>query len=112
MEQCPKCGDRVGWGRSPLCFHCLGAAELLVTEEGAIADANRPSRGRLYAARYRYRGVRCGKDDCRRCPHDWYVYRAWRVDGRAREQYLGPSEEQGDPYERPELRRPRLGTSW
>lgn len=107
MDSCPKCRMRVGWGRSPLCFLCLGETELLVTSEGAIVDANKPSRERIYAARYRYREVRCGKDDCGRCPHGWYVYRAWRVDGRAHERYLGPSDGPGDAYELPELRGPR-----
>jgi hypothetical protein len=104
MERCLKCRERAGWGRSPLCFYCLGESGLLVTASGAVANPDRPSREPLYAARYRYRGVRCGKDGCRKCPHDWYVYRAWRVDGRARERYLGPSDAEGDAYERPKLR--------
>jgi hypothetical protein len=106
LERCPKCQIRDGWGRSPLCFSCLGETELLVTQDGRLVDANQPSRERIYAARYRYREVRCNKDDCGRCPHGWYVYRVWRVDGRAHERYLGPSDEQGDAYELPDLRQP------
>ena len=96
----------MSWGRSPLCFECLGETELLVTADGDRVDPRRPpSRAPLYPARYRFREVRCGKG-CRRCPHEWYVYRAWRVDGRAKERYLGPADRPGDAYELPELRRP------
>jgi hypothetical protein len=106
-QPCRRCGKRQSWGRSPLCFSCLGETELLVTAEGEVVDPSRPpSRAALYPARYRYREVRCGKDDCGRCPHEWYVYRAWRADRRARERYLGPATQIGDAYELPELRRP------
>jgi hypothetical protein len=108
--RCPKCHERAGWGRSPLCYPCLGAAQLLVTAAGAVVDPNTPTRELIYAARYRYRAVRCGKDDCRRCPHDWYAYRVWNAAGRQHEQYLGPTDEQGDPYEPPLTRRPLVSS--
>lgn len=107
---CRRCRKEPPWAHSPACFACLGAVELLITADGAHVDADAPPpRVKLFAARYRYRGVRCGKSDCR-CsrsnPHLWYVYRAWSVDGRARERYLGPAAELRDPYERPRLRPP------
>jgi hypothetical protein len=109
IDKCRRCHERAGWGRSPLCYFCLGEVELLVTAAGELVDPNKPARERVYAARYRFRPVRCGKPDCKREPHYWYCYRAWRTDGRAREKYLGPAEEAGDGYEFPTLRKPRAG---
>jgi hypothetical protein len=82
---------------------------LLVTARGTLVDpAQPPAQERLYAARYRYKAVRCGKADCGACPHLYYIYRCWRVDGTARDVYLGPSDEKGDEHELPVLRRPRV----
>lgn len=104
--KCMKCGQfsdgHAKWGRSPLCFRCLGERELLVTAAGAVIDPATPAREKIYAARYRYRAVYCGKR-CRGCPHKIYVYRVWRVDGVAREKYIGRADEIGDDYESPEL---------
>jgi hypothetical protein len=33
--------------------------------------------------------IRCGKDNCRRCPHGPYWYAYWDEDGRRRSRYLG-----------------------
>ena len=98
---CKRCDGNGTWGRSPLCFDCLDSAELFVTAEGVQVSPRRAGQ-RLYAGRYRYRAVKCGKD-CSTCPHGFYVYLCWRVDGKARERYLGRAGEQGDAYETPYL---------
>ena len=33
--------------------------------------------------------VRCGKENCSRCPHGPYWYAYWREDGRRRSRYVG-----------------------
>jgi hypothetical protein len=33
--------------------------------------------------------VRCGKDNCTRCPHGPYWYAYWREGGRRRSRYVG-----------------------
>ena len=33
--------------------------------------------------------VRCGKENCTRCPHGPYWYAYWREDGRRRSRYVG-----------------------
>jgi len=103
-----RCKKNIAWGRSPLCAPCLVSLQLLVTAQGEpVTDwANLP-RDRLYAGRYRYKPVRCGKKDCKSCPHYWYVYRVWRVNGRAQEHYLGPVDDKGEEYQVPTLRRAR-----
>jgi hypothetical protein len=102
MKMC-KCNQSITWGRSPLCFSCLAAVDLVVDRRGQVVPAEAPAR-EMYPARYRYRGVRCGKNDCHTCPHSFYVYRCWRPDNRLKETYLGPADEKCDPYERPVLR--------
>lgn len=104
-RSCDKCGEQPRWGHSPLCAGCLREADLLVSAAGVPTNPLARHRGELWAARYRYRPVKCGKRSCRSCPHAWYCYRVWRADGEAKETYLGVAERQGDPYERPRLRR-------
>ncbi|MGH2721642.1 MAG: hypothetical protein ACRDJO_08570, partial [Actinomycetota bacterium] len=38
---------------------------------------------------YRLERVRCGKENCSRCPHGPYWYAYWREDGRVRSRYIG-----------------------
>jgi len=38
---------------------------------------------------YRQEHVRCGRDNCTRCPHGPYWYAYWREDGRVRSRYIG-----------------------
>jgi hypothetical protein len=33
--------------------------------------------------------IRCGKQNCGRCPHGPYWYAYWREDGRRRSRYIG-----------------------
>ncbi|MGB8646706.1 MAG: DUF6788 family protein [Anaerolineae bacterium] len=38
---------------------------------------------------FRYETVRCGKENCSRCPHGPYWYAYWKEDGRTRSRYIG-----------------------
>lgn len=110
-RRCGNCADQARWGRSLLCLDCLAAEDLIVTATGRVVD---PRQQRIaepvYAARYRYRAVRCGSSRCRRCksngfaPHGYYAYRTWRAEGVAREKYLGATDGVGESYCLPELR--------
>ena len=42
---------------------------------------------------FRPQSVKCGKPDCRSCPHGPYWYAYWREDGKARSLYLGKLDE-------------------
>lgn len=44
-------------------------------------------------AKLRKQMVRCGKENCTRCPHGPYWYAYWSEDGRRRSRYLGKLEE-------------------
>ena len=39
--------------------------------------------------RLRERSVRCGKAECRSCPHGPYWYAFWTENGRRRSKYIG-----------------------
>ena len=41
------------------------------------------------SVRLRERSVRCGKQECRSCPHGPYWYAFWTEDGRRRSRYIG-----------------------
>ena len=43
--------------------------------------------------RFRQQLVKCGKENCTRCPHGPYWYAYWNEDGRRRSSYLGKLEE-------------------
>jgi hypothetical protein len=38
---------------------------------------------------FRYETVRCGKQNCTRCPHGPYWYAYWKENGRTRSRYIG-----------------------
>ncbi len=38
---------------------------------------------------FRYETVRCGKENCTRCPHGPYWYAYWKENGRTRSRYIG-----------------------
>lgn len=40
---------------------------------------------------FRYETVRCGKENCSRCPHGPYWYAYWKERGRTRSRYIGRS---------------------
>lgn len=37
----------------------------------------------------RFKAVRCGKPNCRKCPHKTYVYAQYRVGKKVTEKYIG-----------------------
>ncbi|MBT8203179.1 MAG: hypothetical protein HKN74_04450 [Acidimicrobiia bacterium] len=47
--------------------------------------------------RYREQLIRCGKQNCTRCPHGPYWYAYWTEDGRRRSCYLGRLDEEDVP---------------
>jgi hypothetical protein len=51
----------------------------------AVVEAERP-RGKVT---FRQEAVRCGRKNCRRCPHGPYWYAYWREGGRLRSRYIG-----------------------
>lgn len=106
--RCVVCHELAPWGRSAACFDCLIRVELIVSAAGAPTDPRQDNR-RAYAARYRYKAVKCGNPRCRSCPHLYYVYREWRAEGKAGSKYLGPSDDVRGAYERPQLRAARAG---
>ena len=57
---------------------------LLVSREGGAGGG--PAEGKIT---YRQEHVRCGRDNCTRCPHGPYWYAYWREDGRLRSRYIG-----------------------
>ncbi len=42
----------------------------------------------------RLQHVKCGKQNCTRCPHGPYWYAYWTEDGRRRSRYVGKLEEE------------------
>ena len=45
---------------------------------------------------YRQEHVRCGRDNCTRCPHGPYWYAYWREEGRLRSRYIGKDLPDGE----------------
>ncbi len=61
---------------------------------------------------FRYETVRCGKENCTKCPHGpyWYVY--WKENGRTRSRYIGrtlpaPAQQSYEEKRRARLERER-----
>ncbi len=62
---------------------------LLGSREGRdLAGEGRP-KGKVTFRRER---VRCGRENCARCPHGPYWYAYWREDGKVRKRYLGTAK--------------------
>jgi hypothetical protein len=90
------------WGSATkLCYYCLGARSLLVTDSGRPVDVRSPPRGVfVYPAFYRYRRV---KRRSGRLSTAIYCYRVWRMGAKARESYLGKVSEPGGPFDPPRV---------
>jgi hypothetical protein len=90
------------WGsHTKLCYYCLGARSLLVTDSGIPVDVRSPPRGvYVYPALYRYRRVRRRSG---RLSSSIYCYRSWNQGTKRRETYLGIVREAGGPYDPPRL---------
>jgi hypothetical protein len=59
---------------------------LLVSRQGREDDREEPDRGKVT---FRQERVRCGRPNCRTCPHGPYWYAYWREGGRLRSRYIG-----------------------
>ena len=59
---------------------------LLVSREGGDPRTDVERAGKVT---YRQERVRCGRENCTRCPHGPYWYAYWREDGRLRSRYIG-----------------------
>ncbi len=57
---------------------------------------------------FRYETVRCGKENCTRCPHGPYWYAYWKEGGRTRSRYIGRSLPGAARHSYEEKRRARL----
>jgi hypothetical protein len=66
---------------------------LLVSREGL--PPGDPLEGATGKVTYRQERVRCGRENCTRCPHGPYWYAYWREDGRLRSRYIGKEAPEG-----------------
>lgn len=60
---------------------------LLVARRNEDFDVDEPRSGGKVT--YRQERVRCGRENCGRCPHGPYWYAYWREGGRLRSRYIG-----------------------
>lgn len=60
---------------------------LLVARRNEDFDVEEPRSGGKVT--YRQERVRCGRENCGRCPHGPYWYAYWREGGRLRSRYIG-----------------------
>ena len=70
---------------------------LIAAREGADPGREAGGPGKVT---YRQEHVRCGRDNCTRCPHGPYWYAYWREEGRLRSRYIGkelPADDPGPP---------------
>jgi hypothetical protein len=54
-------------------------------------DSTRRVEKQIGSITFRYETVRCGKQNCSRCPHGPYWYAYWKEGGRTRSRYIGRS---------------------
>ena len=66
---------------------------LLLAREGQTFDVGPAGPGPSKVT-YRQEHVRCGRENCSRCPHGPYWYAYWREDGRMRSRYIGKQLEE------------------
>lgn|GEM_PF-564173 len=52
-------------------------------------DASPRMEAQIGSITFRYETVRCGKQNCSRCPHGPYWYAYWKENGRTRSRYIG-----------------------
>jgi len=63
-------------------------ARARLESQGVTFDAPTPT------VSLRRQWVRCGKENCTRCPHGPYWYAYWREGGRRRSRYVGKLDEE------------------
>lgn len=61
---------------------------LLVAREEEPFDVGPPETAKSKVT-YRQELVRCGRENCSKCPHGPYWYAYWREGGRVRSRYIG-----------------------
>ena len=61
---------------------------LMVARQQEAFEVGPPEPGKAKVT-YRQEWVRCGRDNCSKCPHGPYWYAYWREDGRMRSRYIG-----------------------
>ncbi len=66
-------------------------AALLDRRAGRDIETNAPARmeAQIGSITFRFETVRCGKENCSRCPHGPYWYAYWKENGRTRSRYIG-----------------------
>lgn len=64
---------------------------LLDRRAGRDVETAAPARmeAQIGSITFRYETVRCGKENCSRCPHGPYWYAYWKENGRTRSRYIG-----------------------
>ena len=69
---------------------CLNNA-LLDRRAGRDIETSAPARmeAQIGSITFRFETVRCGKENCSRCPHRPYWYAYWKENGRTRSRYIG-----------------------
>lgn len=77
-------------------LHAIDERLNVVLEErraGQNANGDAPLRAekQVGSITFRYETVRCGKENCSRCPHGPYWYAYWKDNGRTRSRYIGRS---------------------
>lgn len=66
---------------------------LLMLARARLESRGVPIEAEARRVRYREQLVKCGKQNCTRCPHGPYWYAYWTEDGRRRSLYLGRLDE-------------------
>ena len=66
-------------------------AALLDRRAGRDVETTAPARmeAQIGSITFRFETVRCGKENCSRCPHGPYWYAYWKENGRTRSRYIG-----------------------
>lgn len=64
---------------------------LLDRRAGRDVETVAPARmeAQIGSLTFRFETVRCGKENCTRCPHGPYWYAYWKENGRTRSRYIG-----------------------
>ncbi len=64
---------------------------LLDRRAGRDVNTDAPARmeAQIGSITFRFETVRCGKENCSRCPHGPYWYAYWKENGRTRSRYIG-----------------------
>jgi hypothetical protein len=66
-------------------------AALLDRRAGRNVETEAPAKmeAQIGSITFRFETVRCGKENCSRCPHGPYWYAYWKENGRTKSRYIG-----------------------